>query len=136
MYNDNDKLDEYFELVVWSVSLYPEETVYFISYAKLPGEIPAANVHKVVGLGMIIHRHTGEIVDVSCTLLTKEASDFLKAVLIGKNVHTEKTEAIVESIRQRYHGFAQKALCVAAKATIDRYFQWKESGQDSIKENI
>ncbi|MDW7671816.1 MAG: DUF3870 domain-containing protein [Bacillota bacterium] len=116
------------------MSFYPDQAVYFISYAKLPGEIPAANVHKTVGVGLIIHQETGEIIDISCTLLTQEACFFLKSVLRGRNVHEDEPEEIAELIRQRYHGFAQKAVCVAVKGTIDRYFQWKNAGQSSEPE--
>lgn len=104
---------------------YSNNTVYFIAYAKLPGEIPAANLHRVVGLGLIIDRNSGEIVDVSCTLLTKEAREFIKSVLVGHNIHDEGAEVIAASIRDRYHGFAQKALCVALRGGIERYLQWK-----------
>jgi len=118
------------------MSIYPEQAVYFISYAKLPGEIPAANMHKSVGVGLIIHQETGDIIDASCTLLTQEACLFLKSVLQGRNVHTEDAETIIEAVRQRYHGYAQKAVCVAIKGSIDRYYQWKNqelySDPDSI----
>ena len=110
------------------MSVYPDQAVYFISYAKLPGEIPAANMHKTVGVGLIIHQDTGEIIDASCTLLTQEACLFLKSVLQGRNVHDEEAEVIIESVRQRYHGYAQKAVCVAIKGSTDRYFQWKNQG--------
>ena len=110
---------------------FPEESVYFISYARLPSEIPAANVHKSVGVGLIIHQGTGEIIDVSCTLLTNEACMFLKSVLCGHNLHQEDADEIIEAVRMRYHGCAQKAVCVAIKGTIDRYFQWKNLGLSS-----
>ncbi|SDY76602.1 DUF3870 domain-containing protein [Tindallia californiensis] len=115
---------------------YSNNTVYFIAYAKLPGEIPAANLHRVVGLGLIIDRNSGEIVDVSCTLLTKEAREFIKSVLVGHNIHDEGAEVIAASIRDRYHGFAQKALCVALRGGIERYLQWKnEQTKEPTKEN-
>ncbi|SMP51801.1 protein of unknown function [Anoxynatronum buryatiense] len=131
VYNSKQESFEYFATVVKQMSSYPQETVYFISYAKLPGEIPAATMHRVVGIGLIIHQETGEILDVSCTLLTREAREFLKSVLQGHNVHEEESEAIVELIRSRYHGLAQKAVCVAVKGSIERYFQWKNSGQST-----
>lgn len=105
---------------------YSEDTVYFISYAKLPTEIPAANMHKVVGLGLIIHKETGVIEDSSCTLLTEEAKDFLKQILVGYNLHENGIEPLVEKVKRRYHGLAQKAICVALKGTFERYLAWQE----------
>lgn len=108
---------------------YSDDTVYFISYAKLPGEIPAGNLHKVVGLGLIINKETGIIEDSSCTLLTEEAKDFLKQILIGYNLHENGIEPLVEKVKRRYHGLAQKAICVALKGTYERYLAWKEENR-------
>ncbi|SDJ88786.1 DUF3870 domain-containing protein [Natronincola ferrireducens] len=104
---------------------YDDDTVYFISYAKLPTEISAAALHKVVGIGLIINIKTGRIVDVSCTLLTQEAKDFMKSILVGRNVHEEDVDEIIQTIKQRYHGYAQKAVGVATRGTIERYNTWK-----------
>lgn len=104
---------------------YSEDTVYFISYAKLPGEMPAANLHKVVGVGLIIHKDTGIIEDSSCTLITEEARAFLKQILVGHNLHTEGIDGLIEKVKYRFHGLSQKAICVALKATYDRYMTWR-----------
>lgn len=104
---------------------YSDDTVYFISYAKLPGEMPAANLHKVVGVGLIIHKDTGIIEDSSCTLITEEARSFLKQVLVGHNLHIEGIDALIEKVKYRFHGLSQKAICVALKATYDRYMTWR-----------
>lgn len=105
---------------------YDENTVYFISYAKLPTEIPAATLYKTVGVGLIIDKLTGRIIDVSCTLLTQEAKDFMRSILCGRNLHEEDMEDIINTVKLRYHGFAQKAVCVAIKGTIERYNTWKQ----------
>ncbi|MCC5909666.1 MAG: DUF3870 domain-containing protein [Clostridiaceae bacterium] len=108
-----------------AMKYYEEDTVYFISYAKLPSEIPAAALHKVVGVGVIINNKTGRIIDVSCTLLTQEAKDFVKSVLVGHNVHEEDIDDIIQVIKHRYHGYAQKAICVAIRGSIERYNTWE-----------
>lgn len=103
---------------------YSEETVYFISYAKLPTEISAANMHRVVGVGMVINYHTGIIEDTSCTLITEEARNFIKQTIVGYNLH-DGVEALIEKIKYRFHGVSQKAICVAVKGTYERYMTWK-----------
>jgi len=110
---------------------YDENTVYFISYAKLPSEISAANMHKVVGVGMIINKDTGIIEDCSCTLITDEAKYFLKQILVNHNLHRDGVDSLIEEVKQRYHGLAQKALCVAIKGTYERYMVWRS--ENSIK---
>lgn len=108
-----------------SMKTYSENTVYFISYAKLPTEISAANMHKVVGVGMIINTDTGVIEDTSCTLITEEARNFLKQVLIGYNLHENGIDPLVERVKYRFHGSAQKAICVAMKGTYEKYMTWR-----------
>lgn len=104
---------------------YSPETVYFISYARLSQSIPAGKLLDTVGVGLIINQTSGVIEDISCTLLTDEAKLFLKDVLVGSNIHKEPVETIQDRIIKRYHGFSQKAICVAVAGAIERYQQWK-----------
>ncbi|MBN2795787.1 MAG: DUF3870 domain-containing protein [Clostridia bacterium] len=108
-----------------SFEIYPVDTVYFISYARLSQSIPAGKLLDVVGVGLIINYHTGEIVDTSCTLITEEAKRFLKSVIVGFNLHHEPIEHLIKRITDRYHGMSQKAICVAVQGAYDRYIQWK-----------
>lgn len=104
---------------------YDENTVYFISYARLSNSIPAGKLLDVVGVGLIIDQVTGEIVDTSCTLITDEAKIFLKSIIVGFNLHQEPIEKLTHNISKRYHGMSQKAICVAVQGAYDRYIQWK-----------
>ncbi|WP_432662764.1 DUF3870 domain-containing protein [Wukongibacter baidiensis] len=106
---------------------YDENVVYFISYAKLPANTPAANLHGVVGFGLFIDVEKGVIVDTSCTLLTEEAKIFLKEIIIGHDVHSEGITPLIEKVKLKYHGYAQKAICVILKDTYNRYLEWKKS---------
>ncbi|MDK2920439.1 MAG: hypothetical protein PWQ37_3172 [Candidatus Petromonas sp.] len=104
---------------------YSDETVYFISYAKLPNSISAAKLLEVVGVGLVINVKTGVIEDTSCTLITDEAKKFLKDIIIGHNLHEEGVDKLIDNIQRRFHGLSQKAICVAVKGAIDRYESWK-----------
>ena len=108
------------------MKIYNKDTVYFIAYAKLPTEISAAHVHKVVGVGMIINKETGIVEDASCTLVTPEAISFIKQIIVGHNLHKEGIEPIIEGIKQRFHGASQKSLWVASKGTYEKYVMWKK----------
>ncbi len=104
---------------------YSDETVYFISYAKLPSEISAANLHKVVGVGLVINYKTGIIEDSSCTLITDEARGFLKQLLVSHNIHEEGVDGMINAVKSRYHGLAEKAICVSLKSSYERYMIWR-----------
>ncbi len=53
-----------------------EDTVYFVSYAKLPADISATYVHEVVGVGFLINTKTGIIEDTMVTLISDLVKDF------------------------------------------------------------
>lgn len=104
---------------------YSEDTVYFISYARLPSTIPAGKMMDQVGVGLVINKKTGVIEDISCTLLTAEARQFIKDIIVNFNIHDENIENLLKMISDRYHGMSQKAICVAVQGSYERYLQWK-----------
>lgn len=104
---------------------YDSETVYFISYAKLPNNISAGQLMEMVGVGFVINYKTGAVTDMSCTLLTDEAKMFLKDIIVGFNLHEDPVQDLIDAITFRYHGHSQKAICVASKQTAERYLQWR-----------
>jgi hypothetical protein len=105
---------------------YSNETVYFISYAKLPDNMTAGLMHKIVGLGMVINYKTGVIEDISCTLMTSVAKRFLDDVFIGYNLMDQGVEPLVEQVKFRFHGNSQKSLCVVVKENYKRFIDWKK----------
>ncbi len=104
---------------------YDSETVYFISYAKLPSNMAAGLLMEMVGVGLVINYKSGRITDMSCTLLTDEAKMFLKDIIVGFNLHDDTIQDLIDAISYRYHGHSQKAICVAVKQTAERYHQWR-----------
>jgi len=113
-------------MVVEKEKNYNDETVYFISYAKLPDNMTAGLMHKIVGLGMVINYKTGIIEDISCTLMTTVAKQFLEDVFIGYSLHEKGIDPLLDAIRFRFHGNSQKSLCVVAKENYKRFNDWKK----------
>lgn len=107
------------------VKQYDRNTVYFISYAKLPENISAGKLHGVVGIGLIINTKTGIIEDAVSTLLTDEAKAFLKSMIVGFNLHENNIDDLTNEISYRFHGVSRKAVCVALKGTYEKYETWK-----------
>ncbi|SRR5690554_208162 len=103
-----------------------EDTVYFVSYAKLPSDIAATYVHKVVGVGFLINTKTGIIEDVMVTLISDLVKDFLSYLIIGHNIDDNGIDGIIEKIEARFFGYSQKAIIVATKGVYRRYLKWKE----------
>lgn len=105
---------------------YGEDTIYFVSYSKLPQDISAAYVHKVVGVGFLINTETGIIEDAMVTLVSDLCKDFLAYLIIGHNIERDGIDGIIEKVEKRFFGHSQKAVIFAIKGVYSRYLQWKE----------
>ncbi|MBP2028450.1 hypothetical protein J2Z35_002253 [Acetoanaerobium pronyense] len=104
---------------------YDKTTVYFSSYAKLPGELPSAHYNRNLDIGLIINWETGRIEGLSCTLITQDTKDFLKSIIIGYNV-SNGIEPLIDEIKNRFFGSSQKALCVILKSIYEKYESYLE----------
>lgn len=103
-----------------------EDTVYFVSYAKLPDNTSATHLHKVVGVGFLINTKTGIIEDVMVTLISDLCKEFLAYLMIGHNIEKDGVDGLVEKVEKRFFGYSQKAVIVAIKGVYKRYLQWKQ----------
>ncbi|MBV1757566.1 MAG: DUF3870 domain-containing protein [Dethiosulfatibacter sp.] len=106
--------------------------VYFISYSKIPSNVAAAVYEGYVGLGFIVNHQTGVIEDISCTLLTKVARDFLRSIIVGYNIDENDVEPLIERIRLLFHGHSQKAICVIVRENYNKYNEWKEVSKKKL----
>jgi hypothetical protein len=102
-----------------------KDRIYVSSFAKLPAGIPSENVYKVLDIGLVINKQTGEVEDVSITLLTDVAIKFLREIIIGFNVLDQDLSVLLEEIKLRYHGSAQKAVIAALKNVFIKYQEIK-----------
>lgn len=105
------------------------DTIYFVSYSKLPEGISATYVHKVVGIGFLINGKTGVIEDVMVTLISDLCKEFLAYLIVGHNIEKDGIDELVKKIEQRYFGYSQKAIIVGIKGVYARYLQWKEANK-------
>jgi formate dehydrogenase assembly factor FdhD len=85
------------------------ETVYFVAYARLPRDIPASEQFVRVAIGAEILVSTGMVLNVSCTLPSQLARDFVSGYLLKKNIVNDLDE-IVGEINYRHQGDVQKAI--------------------------
>ena len=98
----------------------------FITTAKIPANNPMAEKHTSIAVGLFINYKTGEIVDVSSLYAVACVQDFLKQLLIHRNVHDEPLEDLLWSIQEYMNCSTQKAVCVCIKKAILAYKQWRE----------
>lgn len=103
------------------MKMYNEKSIYISAHAKLPLDMPSAEMYKAVDIGLVINEMTGEIEDTSITLLTDEARNFLKQLIVGYNLNGGSIDPLLEIIKARYLGASQKAICVALKLIFEKY---------------
>lgn len=108
---------------------YSITTACFIAFAKLPSDTPLYEMHKNISMGFVVNYETGELEDVISSLIVPETKAFLKDVILGHNIHRESVSEIVECIQFRFHGSAQRAICIAFKQCYDKYYTWREQSQ-------
>lgn len=112
-------------MIIIDISYNPENQVYFISYSKLPSNIPNAVYEGYLGMGFIINYHTGIIEDISCTLLTEVARNFLKGIILGYSINDE-IGPLIEQMQNRFFGYSQKSVCVIIQENFKLYKKWTE----------
>lgn len=112
------------------VTNYGDDTVYFVSYAKLPQEISATYIHKVVGLGFLINTKTGVIEDIMVTLISDLCKEFLAYLMVGHNIKKDGVDELIRKVDERFFGHSQKAIIVAIRGNYSRYLQWEDENKN------
>lgn len=88
-------------------------------YAKIPQGLAVSDLYTTIALGLVVDRNTGEILDVDCSLVTQIARDFVKQLVLNKNLN--ELEVIEEAFNTRYFGSARKALILAVRICLEKY---------------
>jgi len=105
---------------------YGKNTIFVTGVAKPSKDDPIASVYEVIFLSLVIDRETDIIVDATCNTAREMTKDFICSLLIGRNI-AEGTDAIVQEIRGRFFGLAQKAIIVALKDAHNRYLMARKT---------
>lgn len=95
--------------------------IFVTGYAKLPQGITAAELYSIIAVGMIVDKGTGLIVDVDCTLATDMGKNFVKRIVVGKNLND--VEEIDNTFNEMYYGSAKKALISAIRTCNEKFRQ-------------
>lgn len=95
----------------------PVTTYLFSGYARLPHDVSHQPVNARVGVVLEVDEE-GVVVDVSSTLLTELARNYLSRLLRGRSVLTERHE-MEAIVRQRYRGHSQGALIFALRRVFE-----------------
>lgn len=100
--------------------VYEKNTLYIIGTSKISSSDPISALYDIFFVGIILDRNTGKIVDSTCNMVRDETNNFIKSILIGYDLLND-IEAIVDEIKERFHGMAQKAVIAAVKDARNKY---------------
>lgn len=99
------------------------DEIFISGYAKLPGDITASNLYKVIAVGLLIETKTGIIKKSECTLATSVSRGFLTELINGTNINDE--DKLIHIIEISYFGSAKKSLIAALVNCKKKYDELK-----------
>jgi len=97
-----------------------KRTIFIAGHAALPQGMPARNAYDHLALVVEIEPKYGVIVRASVTLVTEQAADFVRRILVGRSLFDGIDEIIAE-FKETYRGAALNAL-IAAMKDLNRAF--------------
>jgi hypothetical protein len=100
--------------------LYEKNTIYILGTAKIGKNDPISAMYNIFFLGIIIERGSGKIVDSTCNMVRDVTTDFIRSILIGYNL-VDDIEMIIDEIKDRFYGMAQKAVIASIKDARNKY---------------
>lgn len=104
--------------------------ILFTGYAKLPSNITAGELYKVVGVVVVIDMEREMITEADCTLATELARRYASEAMLGYNLRNG-IEPLLRHIDQIYQGSAKKAIITALRVIHDKYRSYKEGNISS-----
>jgi hypothetical protein len=99
------------------------KTVYFVTYARLPGEIPASEQYMKLAIGAEIDIVKGIILNTSATLPSELAKSMVNSYICNKNI-VKDLDQMVDEIQFRHQGEVQKALVKAIVEINKKYLRF------------
>jgi hypothetical protein len=97
----------------------PANTIYIVGHARLPAETTAKHVYEMLSLGLALDKDTKKILEVSCTTLPPYGNEFIREILLGKNL-VEDLNKIADEIRSRFICRTRNALLAALDDLLKR----------------
>lgn len=94
--------------------IYPEDSVFVTGVAKVIREDAINAMYGTFSLSLIIDGHTGMILNASANMVMQDTVEFLKDILIGRNLLTDG-EAVTLILKKRFLALSQKAVITAFK---------------------
>ena len=107
---------------------YGPSTILLTGVAKISKDDPISSSYEVFFVSLVVDRETCVIVDATCNTARDMTKEFIRSLLVRRNLETG-IEDMVDEIRSRFFGMAQKSLLAALKDAHNRFLVLKRSGK-------
>lgn len=102
---------------------YSDSTIFITGQAKPGKEDAISSVYNVFSLSLFIDTQTDRIVNLACNTVMDETEDFIRMLLVGKNLLTDLDE-MLDILSRRFYALVRKTLIVALKDAQNRYLMF------------
>jgi len=99
---------------------YSKDTIYITGTAKIGRHDPISSRDDIFFIGLIIDRSSHKIVDSTCNMVRDITNDFIKSIIVSYDIVAE-IDLLIEEIKDRFHGMAQKSVCASIKDARNKY---------------
>ncbi|ASO22928.1 hypothetical protein FHR81_003589 [Actinoalloteichus hoggarensis] len=107
-----------------------DDLVLTSGYARLPDSVAGHSQYERIGVVLVVDRRTGLIAAADTTLLTRLGTDFFRSLVENRSVFTEPA-AILDAVRERYHGQSGPALLTALRRCMENCVHLSTDRMDS-----
>ena len=104
--------------------MYSKNTVYIVGHAKTNTDNAITEQFKIFFISFVVDVTTDEIVDLGCSATLGITSEFIRSIFMGRTMDTE-IDAVETEVNHRYFGSSQRAIVVAYKDAVKKYFSVK-----------
>ena len=107
---------------------YGPSTILLTGVSKISKDDPISSSFEVFFVSLVVDRESGVIVDATCNTARDMTKEFIRSLLVRRNLETG-IEEIVGEVRSRFFGLVQKSLLVALKDAHNRFLVLKRGGK-------
>lgn len=98
-----------------------------VGHAKFPSDTTAKHVYNNLSIGLLLDRKSGEVLEVSSTLLPPYGNEMLRQIMLGKRV-PEDLKSVTQEIHLRYVCRTRNTILAALGDVVRRLREQKKGG--------
>lgn len=100
--------------------MFSKDTIYILGMAKIGCNDPIHSLFDSFFIGLVVDRNDGKIIDSTCNMVREMTTEFIKSIVVGYRLDDDIND-IIEEVKDRFHGLAQKAVIASLKDARNKY---------------